>query len=427
MLDSNEMPIGWKALYLEDICFPAKSTVDPATLEDFPYIGLEHVDSGEIGITRWGRSGDVKSSKSEFRQGDVLYGKLRPYLDKAVLAPWAGVCTTELLVLRPDPQKIIPEFLVCLLHSKPFVQHAINTTAGTNLPRTSWHSIKEYACALPPVPEQRAIAHVLRTVQRAKEATEKVIAATRQLKKSVMRNLFTYGPVPVEEAETVETVESDIGIMPSHWALRELDELFESRLGKMLSQAARTGRFSRPYLRNANVQWGRVDLSEILEMDFDDEERLTFRLSPGDALICEGGEVGRTAIWRGELDECYYQKAIHRARPRNNRIGTEFLMYHMMNAFLIRNCYGLVGTKTTIAHLPGIKLKTLRIPVPPKPDQDRIVAWLSVIDRKIGSEENRLLSLDSLFKSLLHGLMTGQIRLPGFTSGNEGRGNASCL
>jgi type I restriction enzyme S subunit len=93
-------------------------------------------------------------------------------------------------------------------------------------------------------------------------------------------------------------------------------------------------------------------------------------------------------------------------------------MYHMMNAFLIRNCYGLVGTKTTIAHLPGVKLKTLQMPVPPKPEQDKIVDWLSIADRKIQAEEGFSHSIDQLFKTLLHCLMTGKIRLPEFAAGN---------
>jgi type I restriction enzyme, S subunit len=148
-------------------------------------------------------------------------------------------------------------------------------------------------------------------------------------------------------------------------------------------------------------------------MDFDESERKEFRLLPGDLLICEGGEVGRTAIWRGEVEECYFQKAIHRARPRDERTNPAFIMYHLMNAFLIRNAYGVVGTDTTIAHLPGVKLKALLMPAPPRVEQDTIVEALQAVDIKMDAEESQLKAIDDLFQSLLHQLMTGRVRVKG--------------
>lgn len=248
-------------------------------------------------------------------------------------------------------------------------------------------------------------------MQRAKEAAEAVVAAAWQLKRSLLRHLFTYGPVPVDQADRVPVKETEIGPIPEHWELLVFAELFESRLGKMLSQAARAGQHSRPYLRNANVQWGRVVLDDVFQMDFDDQERAEFLLRPGDVLICDGGEVGRTAIWRGELAECYFQKAIHRARLRDSRMTAEFLLYHMTSAFLVRDCYGVVGTTTTIPHLPGVKLKRLLVPVPPRTEQDDIVTSLATTDKKIAAEESRVSALGELFRSLLRDLMTGRVRV----------------
>src|SRR5262245_56226792 len=98
------------------------------------------------------------------------------------------------------------------------------------------------------------------------------------------------------------------GQIPLAWRLAPVYARFEVRLGKMLDAKQITGEHLAPYLRNADVQWDRVSTYDLPEMDFDDQDRQTLRLVPGDVLVCEGGEIGRTAIWRGELPECYYQK-----------------------------------------------------------------------------------------------------------------------
>src|SRR4051794_40289628 len=97
------------------------------------------------------------------------------------------------------------------------------------------------------------------------------------------------------------------------------------QLGKMLSPKAKTGTHYFRYLRNTNVQWGRIDTSDLAQMDFSDHERKKFELRFGDLLVCEGGEPGRCAVWRNEIADCYYQKALHRVRPHQGKADPDFL------------------------------------------------------------------------------------------------------
>jgi type I restriction enzyme S subunit len=106
-----------------------------------------------------------------------------------------------------------------------------------------------------------------------------------------------------------------LGEVPEHWALPPLYLRYEVLLGKMLDTKKLTGANALPYVRNVDVQWDHVNVNDLPELDIAPDELERFTLRVGDILVCEGGEVGRTAIWRGELERCAFQKAIHRLRP----------------------------------------------------------------------------------------------------------------
>jgi type I restriction enzyme S subunit len=154
-----------------------------------------------------------------------------------------------------------------------------------------------------------------------------------------------------------------------------LSAVADIQLGKMLSPKAKTGRESYPYLRNQNVQWHRIDLKDLAKMDFSERERVKFELIPGDLLVCEGGEPGRCAVWTGALSDCFYQKAIHRVRPKENKASSEFLAYWLWFQCKYRTTPS-DDSRTTIAHLPLNKLKQFLIPDIPISDQEAVVERL---------------------------------------------------
>ena len=159
-----------------------------------------------------------------------------------------------------------------------------------------------------------------------------------------------------------------------------LDEIASTRLGKMLDAKKQTGQYLHPYLGNHNVQWFGFDFSELGQMDFDEADQAEFELRFGDLLMCEGGEVGRCAIWRNQLDDCYFQKAIHRIRCDESLVLPEYLAWH----FKIAAEMGLLVKHTntaTIAHLSGVKLKALKILLPPLEHQEEFVAFANQIDK----------------------------------------------
>ena len=274
--------------------------------------------------------------------------------------------------------------------------------AGTTFKEINKAAVTSFMIPLPSLLEQKAIARMLSTIQNAIEAQDKIIAAAREMKKSLMRHLFTHGPVPVKEADKVTLKETEIGLMPEHWEVAKLGDLFEIKQGKALSPMHRRGISPRPFLRTANVYWGYLDLTTLDRMDFTDNETSQLKLIPNDLLVCEGGDIGRTAIWQGELDVCCYQNHLHRLRTVRGDVSPPFYMYWMQAAYLLLDLYGGTGNKTTIPNLSQSRLKSFMLPLPPLPEQRDISISLLRIDKKIGIEENRKAALQALFKTMLH-------------------------
>lgn len=294
-----------------------------------------------------------------------------------------------------------------------FMLHAIYLSGATeNLQRATtgirnldWKEYKAFTIPRLSIDDQIAISNLLDASRQSALIERAYLEALASLKRTTMRALFTRGLRGQEKKET------EIGPMPENWPLVTLQSVFETQLGKMLSQKAHVGDSPRPYLRNKNVQWGHLDLSDVLHMDFDEREAAKFRLRPGDLLLCEGGVIGRAAIWRGELDQCYYQKALHRIRPRTNAITNAFLFHWLSFAFEHQNLYKVGGASSTIAHLPQAVLEKLVIPCPGEEEQRDLVGILDAIDQKIDIHRRKRAALEDLFKTLLHNLMTGKIRV----------------
>lgn len=146
-------------------------------------------------------------------------------------------------------------------------------------------------------------------------------------------------------------------------------------------------------------------------MGSSEREKEKFVLAQGDLLVCEGGEPGRAAIWKGEIQECYYQKALHRLRPKDERISNEFLAYWMAFSFQLQNLYGVAGASSTIAHLPEVQLKALPIPKPERSEQEEVCNVLRQLDGKLSVIERKRATVTNLFRTLLHQLMTAQVRV----------------
>lgn len=193
----------------------------------------------------------------------------------------------------------------------------------------------------------------------------------------------------------------------ANWPRMPLGEVFDVQLGKMLGAGSEHGdQFQ--YLANRNVQWGRIVIDELGTMNFSVIERQRYRLQSGDLLVCEGGEVGRAALWSDEVPECYFQNALHRLRATSDT-DTRFMRHYFEFAARAGSFRALTG-QTSIGHLPRANLVRWLVPVPPLEEQRRIAEILDTIDETIQATERIIDKQDKFRAGCVADLITRQAR-----------------
>jgi type I restriction enzyme, S subunit len=279
-----------------------------------------------------------------------------------------------------------------LFYALPGYLDAINAlTSSVTVKHLSSRTVQDIPLPLPPLAEQRRI------VAAIEEHFSRLDAAEASLHRALRR---------LERLR----VSSIARVLDGSWPKKPLSEVAETQLGKMLSMKSKTGVGTRPYLRNKNIQWDRVDIADVLEMDFTPKEFEKFRLRDGDVLVCEGGEVGRAAVWRGEIEACCYQKALHRVR--SSQLVPEYLV-HVLHSYAAQDAFDPYVTGSTIKHLPQEDLRRIPVPVPPPENQLRTVEeidrQLSIADAMVAEIDRALRRSATLRRSTLGQAMTGKL------------------
>ena len=236
------------------------------------------------------------------------------------------------------------------------------TTGIQNIDSSSY--LRE-AVAFPPLSEQGAIVryldHADRRIRRYISAKRKLVALLEEEKQAITNRAVTRGLDP--NVRLKPSGVEWLGGVPEHWAVSALRHRYCQCLGKMLDSKRNTGRDSLPYLRNTDIQWDRINIEDLPAMDISPDEYSRYTVQQGDLLVCEGGEVGRCALWPGEETRYGFQKALHRIRPRNADQGVPRFMYYTLRVAAKCNAFN-DGHLSTIAHLTGEKVASPPLSIP---------------------------------------------------------------
>ena len=282
---------------------------------------------------------------------------------------------------------IIPEYLKYYFKSNAF-QHAISSFAqGSTRTSVKFNKLKTASIDLPSKQEQTKILRLLKKAE--------TLIACRQQELHKLDDLV--------KARFVEMF-GDVIRNSKSWEIRVLADIASSRLGKMLDTKQQTGECSYPYLANFNVQWFRFNTENLNQMDFNEEDRIEFELQNDDLLVCEGGEIGRCAVWHNEIQPCFFQKALHRVRCNRQIVHPDYLGWWFKYNCDHDGFATIAGAKATIAHLPGVKLKQLRVAIPPLELQEQFAAFVNQIDKSKFVESIHVLKLikEAIAKEVSH-------------------------
>ena len=327
---------------------------------------------------------DLNGSIIQFDTENVLYSKLRPNLNKVVLPPKDGFSTSELLPLRPDARVLNRDYLAVFLRSDSFVTWAVSKTAGAKMPRLGTKDLMNAEIPVPTIEQQKKIAEKFKKLEQLISLRKQQLAKLDELVKARFVEMFG------------NIIRND-----KSWPIHNFSDIASSRLGKMLDAKQQTGKYSYPYLANFNVQWFSFNVDNLNQMDFNKAEQKEFELRDGDLLVCEGGEIGRCAVWHNEIQPCFFQKALHRVRCNRQLVQPDYLAWWFKYNCNHGGFAEIAGAKATIAHLPGIKLKQLQVALPPLSLQNEFAAFVERVDQQKQTVQQSLEKLELMKKALM--------------------------
>ena len=357
------------------------------------------------------------------KYGDVLFAGSGETIDEigksAVnLMRKDACCGGDVILFRPT-HPVDVRYLGYAMDCRSAVIQKATMGRGITIMHIYGTQMKYLTIPIPPLAEQAAIVrfldHTVQPIQRYIRARQKLIALLAEQKQAIIHQAIT-GQIDVRTGLSFPAYKpSDvewIGSVPEKWVVSSLRHRYLQCLGKMLDSNRITADYLLPYLRNIDVQWDRINIDNLPQMDITPDEYDRYTVKRGDLLVCEGGEVGRCALWSDELSLCGFQKALHRLRPRDTRQDVPRFMYYVLRAAAYRNAF-TDGHVSTIPHLTGDKLRAHRFPFPPFSEQKIIVCYLDRVTKAIDTATHRfrrqVTLLEEYRELLIDEVVTGKV------------------
>jgi type I restriction enzyme S subunit len=378
---SDDLPEGWAVANLGEITAPSSEKVEPREQPNARYLSLEHIEGDTNRILGYGSGSDVNSTKAVFRAGSVLYGKLRPYLNKVCIPDFEGICSTDILVF-PKRTGVDNRFLMRFLSQRHVVEYANHHSAGVQLPRISFEKLAELDFPLPPLAEQRrivaAVEAVLARVDAARERLNRLPAMLKRFRQAVLATACA-GRLTDDWRErqgiSTELVEGPDGLeFPESWSCKPTADLVEP--GTVISYGIVLPGPNRadgtPYIRGQDINdAGRIAVDELWKTSPEiAAKHKRSELRSGDVLLCVIRNL-RVAVVPPGLDGANLTQGTVRLRPSSRVLGpylARYLASPQAQGWMISRYVGTDMPRINVEHA-----RSVPVAVPPLPEQREIV------------------------------------------------------
>mgnify|MGYP001601917345 CR=1 FL=1 len=392
---TTTIPKGWKMTTLGEVAELSKSQWKSGDA-DQKYIGLEHINQGDLTINGFGSSSKLDSNKFYFKKDDVLFGKLRPYFRKVWRAKFDGVCSTEIWVIRAKENND-QGFIFYLAANPVFVDKSMGASKGTHMPRADWDYLKGTEWSIPSLPEQRAIAAVLSPLDDKIELLReqnKTLEATAQ---AIFKEWFVNFNFP---GATGKMIDSELGEIPMEWRVGKLGDEVKITMGQ--SPAGES------YNENKEGMiffQGRTDFGERfpkIRLYTNEPKRVAKKF---DVLVSVRAPVGDINI---ASDDCCIGRGLA-------TVSSKYKSYALYRIQSLKETFDKFETEGTVfGSINKDSFLNIEVLIPQIENVEAFDATINTIDKKIFNNHIQIQTLSALRDALLPKLMKGEVRVEGF-------------
>jgi len=393
---------GWATKPLGEVLELSRTRIEPADHAEtsFNYVGLESMQghSGRLLLYQPTRGADIKSTKNVFQPGEILYGKLRPYLNKVHLASAGGICSTDIYVLRPIKEQMHPSFAANYLRSPKVLEMVSNAMAGANLPRIGQEALLSIPVPVPPLHEQARIVNLLDEADELRTLRAQADRRTADLIPAVFENMF--------------------GRRDSSWSMSTLGAVVEEFRYGTSNKATGQGR---PILRIPNVVAQAVNLDDLKLVPVTADEFDRLRLIDGDLLFVRTNGnpnyVGRCAVFDAkaineaghDAEGFIYASYLIRARLKTGVVLPAFVQHYLTSPEGARELRSRSKTSAGQYNINTEGLGNIPLLVPPLHLQKMFSEQIAEIREFEAGQMACGARLDALFQAILHRAFQGEL------------------
>ena len=384
---------GWRRVKFGDVVRLSKARSQDPLADGFErYVGLEHLEPGDLRIRSWGNVADGVTFTSVFRPGQVLFGKRRAYQRKVAVADFAGVCSGDIYVLETkDAQVLLPELVPFICQTDAFFDHAVGTSAGSLSPRTNWTSLADFEFLLPPMDEQHRLVKLLITVENCLASLSQADLATTALENSRIEDALASVP-----ADRVITVDKLVPLGPKN-GLSPKANNDERGYPTLSIGAVRDGRI---------VAEGNTKYAEISHA-----EASAFELKKSDVLVVRGNGnkllTGKCGLVDFVPKGCFYPDLLIRLKFDEKIIRPEFAVLQWNSQSTHNRLISRAKSTNGIWKINGSDIRQHALKVPDVEEQDALLKEMRAIRSARKKISTRRTTVQSLKLHVLRSIESG--------------------